>query len=251
MKSLLIFKKEFKTFFSSPLAYVLSALFILVTGYIFFNLLVNYVETIQNLPAQNGKPSFNEAVTIKLFANMNFILLFITPLITMRLVAEEKKQRSIQLLFSAPLKESEIILGKFISSFSVVLFMMALTLIFPIILYSTGMFDGGYILSGYIGVLLNVLCYLSIGIFASTLTENQIIAALLTFVFIMFSWIIAWLSQNTSQFILVEIFNYLSIVYHFENMLKGLIETKDLVYYFSFVFLFLFMSQKSLEQRNW
>lgn len=249
---LLIMNKELKSFFKSPLAWVLAGLFSLITGWIFFNLLVTFVENTQKFPGHlRGQLDFVNQVVFKLFGNINFLLLFICPLITMRSFAEERKESTLDLYFTAPLHDYQIILGKYLSSIFMVLFLLATTLIFPAILWSLDIADFSFVVSGYLGLTLNSMCYLAIGIFASSLAQNQIIAALVSFIFIMGFWMISWGIQISTNYFYVQFFKYITIVNHFEMFVKGMISTSDLIYYITFIFLWIFFTKKTLESRNW
>lgn len=247
-----IFKRELKSYFTSPLAYIIAAVFSALAGWIFFNLLASYVANMQNLPPEvAGQVRFIDEVVIKFFGNLNFMLLLICPLVSMRLFAEEKKQHSIELLYSAPISDWSILMGKYLSSFFIVAFIVALTFIFPIILHFAGLYENFIFISGYLGIFLNISCYLAIGILASSLTENQIVSAILSIVFIMFLWLSSWASQVTSNYFVGFLLKYVGLVAHFQNIVRGLFNTVDFCYYLSFVFITLLFTKKVLESRNW
>lgn len=248
----ILWKRELKSYFSSPMAYIISGLFIFLIGVIFFNLLVGFIDNTQRLALQLGREaSFLDHVIRKLFGNMNFIFVLLTPLLTMRLFAEEKRQHSIELLYTAPLSSWQIVIGKYLAVFTVVLFMISLTLIYPVMLIPSGFEDFTVLFSGYLGVIFNVLCFLAIGILASSLTENQIVAAILTVVTVMLFWLVAWFSQITDNFMLAQIYKYLSMIDHFDNFTRGTITTSDLIYHFSFIGIGLYLTKLSLDSRNW
>lgn len=247
-----ITRRELKSYFSSPLAYVIAAVFSALAGWIFFNLLATYVNNVQNLPAAvSGQIRFIDAVVIKFFGNLNFMLLLVCPLISMRLFAEEKRQHSIELLYSAPISDWAILLGKYLSSLIVVMFILSMTFIFPIILQFAGLYENHIFISGYLAIFLNVACYLAIGVFASSLTENQIVSAILTIVFIMFLWLTAWAGTVSSNYMVGFFLKYIGLVTHFQNIVRGLFNTIDFCYYFSFIFFSLLGTKKVLESRNW
>lgn len=248
----ILVKKELKIAFGSPLIYVLTALFSLIIGWAFFNLLITYVDSLQNLPESLiGSMHFVQNVVWRLFGNMNFMLIFLCPLITMRLLSEEKKQHSLEFLLTAPISNTQIILAKFLSAFLLVSLVLSSTLIFPVIVHLTGLKVGAYMASGFLGILLTAMTFCAVGILASSLTENQIVAALLSIVSVIFLWMISWASQSTSNFYLVDLYKYLGYIDHFEAMVKGVIRTSDFVYFFSLIFLCLFSSIKVLASRNW
>ena len=249
----LIFKKELKSFFYSPLAYVLAGLFSLVMGWIFFNLLYSFVENIQALPKGPGGGEFQfvNQVVIKLFGNLNFLLLMICPILTMKLFAEEKKDQSIDIYFSSPINEWQLVLGKFFASWAMGAFILSTTFVFPVISYMAGVQDQSFSVAGYLGLLLNLASYLSIGLFASSITKNQIIAALLSFVIILGFWLVSWIIQLSTNYFVVEILKQATMVSHYESFVKGILGTHSLIYYTSFTGFWLYCSKKVLEARTW
>jgi ABC-2 type transport system permease protein len=252
MMILTILKKELESYFTSPLAYVLIGLFSLITGVMFFNLLVTYTDGIQAIPQHLAQEiSFIEEVVVRLFANINFLFLFFIPLLTMRLFSEEKKQNTIDLFWLAPVREWQVVLSKGLAALSLIICMLVMTIIFPLIVWGVGVKDFSILLSAYLSVFLNACCYVSMGLFFSTLSHNQIIAGLLSILGIMFLWMITWGGHLNSNYMISEIFNYIGITSHFEKILRGLIGTQDIIYYFTFILFFGFLSVKSLGRRNW
>lgn len=247
-----IWKKEMAGYFSSPLAYVLIGLFSVVTGIMFFNLLVTYTDGIQAIPQQMAQSiSFIDEVVLRLFANINFLFLFFIPLITMRLFTEERKQETLDLYWMAPVGDWQLIVAKGLAAFAMILAMLLMTLLYPLIIWGAGIQDLTVLGSAYLSILLNALAYISLGLFCSSLTANQIVAALLSILGVLFLWLITWGGHLNSNFLIAQIFTYVGISSHFERVLRGLIGTQDLIYYGSFIFLFLFLTQKSLGRRNW
>lgn len=248
----LILKKETKSFFKSPLAYVLAGLFSLVIGWVFFNLLMGYVENIQALPTGvKSQLKFINAVVIKLFGNMNFLLMMICPVITMKIFAEEKRDSTLDLYFAAPMSDWQLIMGKYLSTLIIGAFLLSCTLIFPLIMLRIEMYDWSFIIFGYLGTLLNIACYMSVGIFCSSLTKSQVIAALSSFSIIMLFWLVSWILQLSDNYFLITFVKQLTIVSHFELLVKGFVGLNDIVFYFSFIFFFLFLTSKSLSSRSW
>ena len=239
-KTLIIFRKEFLLLWRSPLALTLIGIFSLLAGWTFFNLLVGYVDNIQAIPADmQSQISFLEEVVLRLYSNLNFILLFFIPPLTMRLI------------FASPITDTQIILGKFLSTWAFTLVLILPTLLFPIVLFWAGVPDQKVLLGCYIGLSLNMACYVGLGLLASALTENQVVAALLGFMFIMFTWLLAWISQGVDNFMLSEILRWMSITGHFENLLKGVLSSSDLVYYLSVIVMSLYVSRLTLSSRDW
>lgn len=247
-----IWKKEIDSYFSSPLAYVLIGLFSLISGTMFFNLLLTYVDGIQAMPQQLAQEiSFVEEVVLKLFANINFLFLLFIPLITMKLFSEEKRLETIEVYWLAPIRDWEVVLAKGLAALTLVASMLALTVIYPLIIWGIGVRDVSLIGTSYLSVLLNACCYISLGLFCSSISGNQIIAALLSILGIMFLWMITWGGHLNSNYLIAEVFTYLGITSHFERVLKGLLGTQDLIYYLSFCFLFGILTVKSLGRRHW
>jgi ABC-2 type transport system permease protein len=247
-----LWKKEVESYFSSPLAYVLIGLFSVITGIIFFNLLVTYSDGIQAIPHTMSEGiSFVEEVVLRLFANFNFLFLFFVPLITMRLFAEERKSDALDLYWMAPISDWQVVVAKGLAALTLVMAMLLMTVIFPLIIWGVGIRDFTLLGTAYLSVLLNASAYISLGLFCSSLSNNQIIAALSSIMGIMFLWMITWGSHLNSNYVLAEIFSYIGITSHFERILRGLIGTQDMIYYGSFIFIFGFLTVKSLERRNW
>jgi ABC-2 type transport system permease protein len=247
-----LWKKEIDSYFSSPLAYVLIGLFSLITGVMFFNLLVTYSDGIQAIPPNLVNDiSFVEEVVIRLFANINFLFLVFIPLITMRLFSEEKRQETINLYWLSPLREWQVVVAKGGAALTLILAMLLMTILYPLIIWGVGVKDLSLLSTSYLSVLLNASCYISLGLFCSSISGNQIIAALLSILGIMFLWMITWGGHLNSNYVVAEIFTYIGITSHFERILRGLIGTQDIVYYSSFVVIFGFLTVKSLGRRNW
>ena len=248
----LIFQKEIKSFFKSPMAYVLAGLFSLTIGWIFFNLLMSYVDNIQSMPTGvQSQLKFVNAVVIQLFGNMNFLLMMICPVITMKVFSEEKKDNTIDLYFSAPMKDSDLILGKFLATLAIGAFLLGCTLVFPLIMYRVNIHDFSFLTFGYIGAFLNIACYMSVGLFCSSLTKSQVVASLSSFTIIMLFWLISWILQLSDNYFLISLIKQTTIVAHFESLVKGLVGLNDIVFYFSFIFFFLFLTSKVIGSRRW
>lgn len=247
-----LWKKEAQSYFSSPLAYVLIGLFSLISGIMFFNLLVTYSDGIQAIPQNMTQTiSFVDEVVLRLFANINFLFLIFIPLITMRLFSEEKRQDTLEIFWLSPVSDWQIIVAKGLAALSLIGAMLVMTGVFPLIIWGIGVKDTSVLLSSYLSVLLNACAYISLGLFCSSISGNQIISALLSILGIMFLWMITWGGNLNSNFLVAEVFTYIGITSHFERVLRGVIGTQDIIYYISFVFIFGFLTAKSLDRRNW
>ena len=168
----------------------------------------------------------------------------------MRSFAEEKKSKTFRLLLSSPVQLKEIILGKFLACMTVIVLMVFLSSYSMGFLFAIGEPDLGPVLSGYLGVLLMAGCYVSVGVFASSLTENQIVAAVITFGFSLFMWVIGWGAQAANS-ATGQVLQYLSIIEHMDRFLKGMIDTSDLTYYLSFIVFGLFLCHRVLDSNRW
>jgi ABC-2 type transport system permease protein len=247
-----IARRDFRSYFNSPIAYIVIAGFMVIMGWMFFFSLSHFqAQNMQYQQYNMGKGiSITEGIIRPLYGNMNVIFLFLTPFITMRLFAEEKKQHTIELLLTSPVTLVEITLGKFFSSFLLVAVMLLMTLIYPVVLFVTGNPDPGAIATSYLGTLCIVSCYLSMGILFSSLTENQIVAGALTFAAGLFFWLINWAAQSAGP-VWSDVFNYLSLINHYGNFSTGSLNSTDVIFYLSFVGFGLFLTHRVLDSFRW
>ena len=245
-----LIRKEFKVYFSSPIAYVVLAVFLILTGYFFFGLTAAFNIQSMHYSRYQGGPggelNVNEMVIRPLLYNMSIILLLMIPMFTMRMYAEEKKEGTLELLLTSPLTHTQLIIGKFFSGLAIYMLMIGLTFILPVILFIFGTPDLGPILAGYLGIILMGASYISVGCMASSLTENQIIAAVITFGILLLLWVIGWAKHFLGPE-LGSMFAYLSIIEHFDDFAKGIIDSKHIVYYLSLIFFNLFLTRQSIE----
>ena len=181
---------------------------------------------------------------------MNVVFLLLVPFITMRLFAEEKKNQTIQLLMTAPVSLTEIVIGKFLSAFLLLAVMVGSTLFYPLVLVYTGNPDLGPIASAYLGTLLMASCTVVIGMFFSAMSENQIVAGALSFATGLFFWLVGW-AETTVGGTIGKVLGYLSLISHYNNFSMGTINTPDLVYYFSFIFFGIFLTHRVLDSYRW
>ncbi|MFC1713508.1 ABC transporter permease [Candidatus Poribacteria bacterium] len=233
-----IFAREIKTYFVSPIAYVALIVFILLTGY-FFAAYFNWASRYQG-----------EANMRVLFHNMSITMLFLSPLITMRLFAEEKRSGTIEIMMTSSVTDTEIVIGKFAASAVLFLMMLALTSLCPIFLMAYGTPDVAPIAVGYLGLFLLGATFLSLGVVTSSLTKNQIVAALISFVMLLGLWVIGWMSNAVgSQF--GKVLSFISLVDHFDDFSKGILDTKHVIYYVSFASFCLFFAIKLVQSAKW
>jgi ABC-2 type transport system permease protein len=242
MNTLTIFKKEIKSYFTSLIAYVIIAVFLVISGYFFYTNLVMFVLWVGS-DVKLGLWQYT-------FQDIRFIMLLLLPLLTMRLFAEEKKLGTIELLFTNPLRDSEIVLGKYGACLAVFIAMLALTLLYPVLLAIVYSVEIGPLLAGYAGLFLLGASFIACGIFVSSVTENQIVAAIATIGVLVFFWFIDW-NEGIAGEKAVHILHQFSLFEHFFNFTRGVIDTQDLIYYISLIALFLFLTLRSLESRKW
>ncbi len=248
-----ICKKEIKAYFTSPIAYVIITVFLVLIGFFFYSLIWWFNS--QSLQMAQNQYSYqqlniNQMVYSPLFHNMSIILLLMVPLLTMRLFSEEKRRQTDELLFTSPISVNQIILGKYFASLFVLLVMLFLTGIFSIFVFAYGNPEPVPILNGYLGLFLMGAAFIAVGIFFSSLTENQIVAAILTFGTLLLFWILSWASYSAGG-IWKSVLNYLSFIQHFDDITRGILDTTDLVYYLSFIFLGLFLTHSVIQSRRW
>lgn len=233
----IIARRELDVFFDSLMAYILLVAFLAFTG-IFTWLMVADV-------------FLNNQASLQSFFGVAYWTLFILiPAVTMRMVAEEKKAGTIELLLTKPLTDWQVVLGKFLGSLLLICIALALTLPYYITVASIGPIDHGAVWTGYLGLILMSATYISIGIFTSSVTNNQIVSFLLAlFIGIFFHWIFDMVAGSFTGFT-GELFNYLSASSHYESVTRGVVDTKDLIYFFSIIFLGLVASEAALSKRN-
>ncbi len=248
-----ITKKEIRSFFTSPIAFVVIAVFLVLSGF-FFSSLIRWFNALSLQVAQNpayyNQLNINQQVFAPLFHNMSIVLLLIVPLLTMRLFAEEKKLGTEELLFTSPLSVAEIILGKYLASLVVLLGLLALAALPAGFAFLFGNPEVLPFLTGFLGLFLMGAAFIALGIFFSSLTENQIISAVLTFGSLLLFWIVNWASASALGF-WKGVLDYASLLRHFDNLTQGILDTTDVVYYLSFIFLGLFLTHAVIQSRRW
>lgn len=243
--------KELRGYFASPIGYVLVGFYALLFGWFFYTLVAFFENQSMRMMGQpGGALNVNQMLISPLLMNATVIMLLVFPLITMRTYAEEKRSGTIELLLTSPITDLQIILGKFLGALGLFATMLAVTLIHMAVLFMFGTPEWKPIATGYLGLLLMGGSFLSLGLFISSLTRNQIVAGMITFSVFLMLWVINWVSTfvgPTAQTIL----NYLSITEHFDDFAKGIIDTKHIVYYLSFIAMGLFLTMKSVDSERW
>lgn len=241
--------KELKLYFASPIAYGLIAFFALLLGAIFWLTLAFFVE--QSAGRAQGFPiNLNEGIIRPVFANMAVFSLFIIPMITMRLFSEEKRQGTFELLATSPVKDWEIVFGKWIGAMLLYLTVILFASISFLILFMYGQPDWKPFVTGYLGLILQGGVLIAVGTFLSSLTRNQIIAGVAGFASCLLLWILSWMTEIRTDAV-SKVVSYISVLVHFEPFAKGLINSMDVVYYLSMIFFWLFLTTRSLESIRW
>lgn len=251
-----LLKKELTIYFAGPIFYITGFCFLLLAGYFFYTNTLYYSIISVQAAAQAGNPEvaaqLNPQMMVyrPLFSVLAIILLFLVPLLTMRLLAEEKRSGTWELLSTFPLSDWAIILGKFGAALLVYLIFLAFTLSFSIAFGFMTTLDWPALGAGYLGLVLLGGCCLALGLFASSLTENQIVAGVVGFALLLLFWIVGFVHELGSG-VLGQVTQGLSLMDHFDGFVKGVISTRDLVYCASFIFFFLFLTKRQLESRRW
>ncbi len=241
--------RELRSMFLSPLAWAILAVVQFILGYIFLIQIDTFLQVQPRLAGIEGAPGLTDIVVVRTFGNAAFIMLLVVPLLTMRLISEERRNQSLSLLFSAPVSMTEIILGKYLGMIAFLFVMLALIALMPLTLLIGGTLDFGRVFSGLTGLALLLAAFAAVGLFMSTLTSQPTIAAVSTFGVLLLLWIIDWASTSGSGEI-STVFGYLSLLRHYESLLKGIFDSTDVVYYLLFIITFLVLSIRRLDSER-
>ena len=247
--------KELRSYFSSPVAYVLLAAYLALAGYFFYALLLAFNQTLQiysmmRNPEMLSRFNLNQMVIVPLLHNLSVLLVFIVPAVTMRMFPEEKRAGTYELLLTSPVRVGEIVLGKFLGGLVLVLLMVALSGLFGALLLSYGNPEVPMMAAGYLGLALMAMVFLAIGTLISSFTDNVVIAYVGTLFALLVLYTIGWLGE-TVQGVAGALVRYTSITEHFQELTKGIVDTKDLVYFATLLLLGLFLTQRSVESVRW
>ncbi len=243
-----IARREIAAMFLAPLAWIILAVVQAILGYMFLANLDNFFLLQPQLIRLENTPGVTDIVVTPLMQVAAIILLMVMPLMTMRSIAEEKRQRTLSLLISAPLSMTEIVLGKFLGLVGFIVILVSLLMLMPLSLYLGTSPDTGKLLSTYLGMLLLLSAFAAIGLYLSSLTENQTIAAVSTFGTLLMLWIIDWAgaSLESGQSVVA----YLSMLQHHQRMLEGVFDTADLAYYAIVIVGFLGLTIRQLDRER-
>jgi ABC-2 type transport system permease protein len=249
---LAIAQKELKAYFASPIAYIVIGFFVLLFGYFYWALLLFFNQQSMRAMGLEGGPTqnVNEQLIRPLFLNASVVLLFILPMITMRTYSEEKRSGTIELLLTAPLTDFQIIMGKFLGALALYAAALAVTLLHVGALFAFGKPEWIPIVTSYLGMLLMGGCFISVGLLISSFTRNQIVAGMVTFAVFLLLWVINWVGSFTGP-TTQAVLDYLSITNHLDDFTRGIIDTKHLIYYDSFIAFGLFLTARSVDTERW
>jgi ABC-2 type transport system permease protein len=250
--TLAIAHKEIRSYFASPIGYIVIGFFALLYGWFYINMLNYFVgQSMQASLGGGAQPmNVNQVMIRPLLQNVTILLLFLMPMVTMRSYSEEKRSGTIELLLTSPVSDLSIILGKFLGALALWALALAVSLIHIGLLFAYGRPEWQPIVTAYLGLLLMGGCFISVGLLISSLTKNQIVAGMATFGVFLFLWIINWIGSFSGPTV-DKLTQYLSIVEHFDDFSKGVIDTSHLVYYISFIAFGLFLTAKSVDSERW
>src|SRR6185369_2892503 len=251
---LAIAQKELKSYFASPIAYIVIGLWALLYGYFFAAILHFFAQ--QSMQMNQFGMQGPQAINISsdlirpVIQNTLILILFLLPMVTMRAYSEEKRSGTIELLLTSPLTDLEIIVGKFLGAMGLFVAMLAVTLLHIGLLFVYGQPEWKPIVTAYIGLLLMGGCFISLGLFISSLTKNQIVAGMVTFGAFLLLWVITWIGSAAGP-TAEKVTQYLSIVDHYDDFGKGVLDTTHFIYYVSFITFGLFLTAKSVDSERW
>jgi ABC-2 type transport system permease protein len=240
--------KELRSYFASPIAYIVVGMFAVLYGYFFVAILTFFIRNSMQLEQFDmgaATVNLNQQLIRPMVQNVTVMMLFLGPMITMRTYSEEKRSGTIELLLTSPLTDFQIIMGKFLGALGLWVVMLLVTLPHMGILFYFGHPEWKPIVTTYVGFLLMSACFVAVGLFVSSVTRNQIIAATATFVVFLMLWVIDWMGEGK------PLLEYLSITRHFDDFARGVIDTKHLVYYLSVIVFGLVLTMRSVETERW
>jgi ABC-2 type transport system permease protein len=247
---LAIVRKDWRGYFSSPIGYVVVGMYAVIFGY-FYTVGLNWFIQASMQSAGGGAPmNVNQQMIRYVFLNSTVIFLFVVPLLTMRTYAEEKRSGTIELLMTSPITDFQIVIGKFLGAMALYGAMLVITLVHIAVLFRFGSPEWKPIASGYLGMLLLGGCFVSVGVFFSSLTKNQIVAGMFTFAVLLLLWVIDWIGSFSGPTV-ARFTSYISLTGHVEDFLRGIVDTEHVVYYLSFITFGLFLTAKAVDSERW
>ncbi len=240
--------REVRTLFLSPLAWSVLAVVQFILAYLFLSQIDTYSMLAPQLVGMEGAPGISDIIVAPLFGNTAVILLLVAPLITMRAIAEERRNKTLSLLLSAPVSMTEIVLGKYFGLLFFFLIMISMIALMPLSLLAGTDLDLGKLASGLLGIVLLIAAFTAAGLFMSSLTDHSTVAAVSTFGLLLLLWIIDWAGNSGAE--VGTVFSYLSVLRHYESLLKGLFNSTDVIYYLLFIVTFLVLSIQRLDAQR-
>ncbi len=249
-----IVAKELRSAYTSPIIYVVAAVFLVIYGVLSYIAVVNagtQALRLMQIQGLSAKINLNDLVFRPTFYSSAIILLLVLPILTMRVFAEERKLKTFELLMTSPVGINHIVAGKFVAVLLIYAGMLALTGVVPVVLAMFNSFDWAPVFTGYLGLLLMGALFLAVGIFASAVTENQIIAAFLSFGLLLCVWLMGALGSILGDTPVGNAISYLSFIEHYDRLVRGLVDTKDLTYYASGILFMLFLTHRVVESQRW
>jgi ABC-2 type transport system permease protein len=248
---LAIARKELRSYFASPIGYVVIGMYALVFGF-FYAVGLDYIVrmSMQGPGMGGGQVNINQQMIRYVLMNLTVINLLVVPLVTMRTYAEERRSGTIELLMTSPVTDLQIIVGKFLGAMSLYAGMLGITLIHMAILFVYATPEWKPIVSGYLGLLLLGGCFVSLGLFFSSLTRNQIVAGMFTFAVLLLFWILDWVGSLAGPGV-EKVVGYLSLTSHLEDFVRGVIDSQHVIYYLSFITFSLFITAKAVDSERW
>ncbi len=242
--------KEIRSYFASPIAYIVLGFFALLYGWFFVAILAYFLRQSMMMFGAESTANVNQQMIRPLLANVAVLILFMLPMVTMRTYAEEKRSGTVELLLTSPLTDFQIIMGKFLGAMALYGLMLLISLVHIAILFKFGNPEWREIATAYLGLLLLGGCFISVGLFISSLTKNQIVAVAATFGVFLFFWVINWIGSFAGPTV-EQLTTYLSIIEQFDDFAKGVIDTSHVIYYLSFITFGLFLTAKSVDMERW
>ena len=250
-----IAKRDFKSYFSGPGFYIWAFIFLGFLSYTYSLVLQHFArqsfQFMMQTQGRGGGLNLHTEVIVHHISNVNLILLFISPFLTMKLFAEEKKMRTFDLLLTAPVTATEIVLGKFLAGFGVVFALIGLSTIYPIATTLFADVQWGPLGSAYLGLVFLAAAYVAIGVFASSLTDSIITAGIVSFILSLFLWFIAWSGVVVEDTTMQSVLQHFSVSQHFGQFVRGSLELKSFVFYLSVIFVYCFLAQRVVESHRW
>ncbi len=236
--------RELRSLFLSPLAWAILAVVELILGFLFLGQLDLFISYQAEIALLESPPGATEIIIVPLFSSATIVLLLVIPLLTMRLISDEKRQKTLSLLLSAPVSMTEIVLGKYLGILAFLGILLGLILLMPLSLYLLGPLDSGLFLSATIGLALVIAAFAAAGLYLSSLTAQPTVAAVMTFGLLLLLWIIDMAGKSAGG---SELLSYLSLQHHYQSLLRGLFDSSDILYYLLFITSFIILTIRRLD----